>query len=260
VLFRMLQLCHLIFGILLFSAASDAKWIYPPPLPSGTTLSDFASGSLTSDLTYAVHDTILGSFEPSDVDLYIIYRCTHTPTNTPIYPSNLTISSAEGTLAADGTWEYPWTYLSWAYSNAFSPGQDLLVFAAFPTPNTTVGPLCWFELSTGTDKTNSEPPFNRSISLNGGDSAHHFTTKPFNIVPARAVNTTWTISGNASESGQGSPGFTLSIGSQPTATGGSAQPSATHSGACSAYLWCQNSFYGITLLWTIFVSTIILSW
>lgn len=259
-LLRAPQLCHLIFGHLFFAASSDAQWIYPPPIPSGTTLSDFASGALTSNLTYAVHDTILGSFEPSNVDLYILYRCTHSPTTTPIYPSNLTISSAEGTLAADGTWEYPWTYLSWAYSNAFSPGQDLLFFASFQAPNATVGSLCWFELSTGTDETNPEPPFNRSISLNGGDFAHHFTTTPFNVVPARATNTTWTINGNASESGQGSPSFTLSFGSQPTATGGGAQPSATHSGAGAAYTWYQISLYDIKFLWAAFLPTFILIW
>ena len=244
-----LQRYRLIIGLFFFSVASNAQWIYPPPLPPGTTLSDFASGAQVSNLTYAVHDTILGSFQPATVDLYIIYRCTHTPTTTPIYPSNLTITSAEGTLTADGTWQYPWTYLSWANSNAFSPGQDLLFFSAFPEPNATVGPLCWFELSTGTDETNQQPPFNRSITLDGGDAAHHFTTKPFNVVSARAVNTTWTINGNASGSVPSGSSVAFSIGTQPTASGGAA--SATPSSAGAAHIYSQSSLY--FLPWAIFI-------
>lgn len=245
-LFKKLQRCRLIFGLLFLLVASSAQWIYPPPLPPGTTLSDFASGDLISDLSYGIHDTILGSFQPSTVDLYIIYRCTHTPTPRPIYPSNLTFSSAEGTLATDGTWQYPWTYVPWAYTNAFSPGQNLLFFSGFPAPNATLGPLCWFELSTGTDETNPQPPFNRSITLDGGDAVHHFTTKPFNVVPGTAANTTWTINGNTSESGPSACSFVLSTGTQPTAStkgGESARASTASSGSGAAYLLPKLSIW-----------------
>lgn len=203
-----------------------AQWIYPPAIPSGKTISDYASGVAISNITYAAGDSILGSFEPAQVDLYVLYRCTHTPVTSPIYPSNLSISSSDPVVAADGTWEWPWTYLSWAYTNAYTPGQDVLYFSGLPDPKIS-GSLCWFELSTGTDATNQQPPFNRSISLNGSDTAHHYVTMPFNVEHEAAVNTTWTTGGqNASQLYPSGLGFTLSGGTIPTATATTSSPSA----------------------------------
>ncbi|RFU28022.1 hypothetical protein B7463_g8316, partial [Scytalidium lignicola] len=214
-------------------SATFAQWIYPPPLPSGKTLSHYATGAVTSNITYSTGDSILGSFEPAKVDLYILYRCTHVPVTTPIYPSNLSISSSDPTVASDGTWEWPWTYLSWAYTNAYTPGQDVLYFTGIPNPNTT-GSLCWFELSTGTDATSQQSPFNRSITLNGSDTAHHFVTMPFNIRTAATVNTTWTTGGqNASQLYPGRLSFTISGGILPTSTASADKASSTANDASS---------------------------
>ncbi|KAH8817391.1 hypothetical protein F5884DRAFT_249185 [Xylogone sp. PMI_703] len=212
-----------------------AQWIYPPPLPSGKTLSDYASGADSSNITYSAGDSIFGSFEPAEVELYILYRCAQPPVKTPIYPSNLSISSSDPVVGSDGTWEWPWTYVSSAFTNAYTPGQDILFFSGIPNPKTS-GSLCWFELSTGTDVTNQQPPFNRSITLNGSDATHHFVTMPFNVGPAAAVNTTWTTGGqNASDVYPNGVNITLSGGTLPTSTASGSQPSGTPNAASNSH-------------------------
>ncbi len=56
---------------------AHAAWVYPPPLPSEHSLAKYTTGRVATPLSYAANDSVFGGFDPSDVDLYQIQRCTN---------------------------------------------------------------------------------------------------------------------------------------------------------------------------------------
>ncbi|KAK7992353.1 hypothetical protein PG988_001147 [Apiospora saccharicola] len=193
---------------LMLPAAVHAQFKYPPPLDR--PLTDYTSGLAQSPLNFSEGDNMFGGwYTPGRLKSYMLYRCTHTPSSTPIRPSNSTFWDRQGRLSksGDGTWEQmPLLEMNSGFETGFDSGKNPIWFHGdFFAPNATTGNLCWFELLPGTEGREKLPEasdmteggiinggYVRTATVHGG-SDWYFATVPFEVHPRRAsgLTVTW---------------------------------------------------------------------
>jgi len=193
---------HIALALSLASCAT-AQFVYPPPLER--PLSDYISGAASSALNFSEGDNMLGGWStPGRLKSFMLYRCTHTPSSTPIYPSNSSFTSDQGSVARDGTWEQMPLYVGAEsnFGNGFNPGNNPIWFhGGFFAPNATTGTLCWFELYPGTDTYSYENGAQRVATVNGAGD-WYFATVPFTVHPKRPSGLTVTWKEDGTERGK----------------------------------------------------------
>ncbi|KAK8045468.1 hypothetical protein PG993_005492 [Apiospora rasikravindrae] len=199
-----------LLALVLPAAVVQAQFTYPPPLER--PLTDYTSGLVQSPLNFSEGDSVYGGwFTPGKLKSYMLYRCTHTPSSTPIRPSNSTFVDREGRVSksGDGTWEQmphiEGGYTS-SFTTGFNPGRNPIWFSGdLFAPNATTGNLCWFELYPGTEGWDNPPEafdMTEGGKLNGGyvrtvvvdgASEWYFATVPFEVHPRRpsGLTVTW---------------------------------------------------------------------
>ncbi|KAF8075150.1 hypothetical protein FPV67DRAFT_1665879 [Lyophyllum atratum] len=183
-------------ALLALAALVHSQWVFPFALPSDKTISDYTSGRISTELNFASGDSLEGAFRVAPVDLYVIIRCSNVTAGNEVqqYPEE-EFHSDQGFIAKDGSWIQMPYYLIRDYSQKFptnatftgAKGIWVSYHPYLPFVNSTTGPLCWFETSTGIDGTKESSPTNRNCTITGAsDPAHHFASTPFLLGPERA--------------------------------------------------------------------------
>jgi hypothetical protein len=178
-------------AMLALSSPAAAQFIYPPPLKR--PLSDYTSGKVQSALNFSDGDNMLGAWStPGNLMSFLLYRCVHTPTSEPTFPSNSSFTSRDGQVADDGTWEQMPLYEGFdnGFGNGFNPGKTPIWFhGPFEAPTKESGNLCWFELYPGRDTISYENGPERIAEVNGGGE-WYFASVPFTVKPKRPSGVT----------------------------------------------------------------------
>ncbi|KAF2724345.1 hypothetical protein K431DRAFT_301063 [Polychaeton citri CBS 116435] len=180
------------------------QWTYPPPLER--PLTDYTSGLAVSALNFSAGDDLYGGWTtPVGLASFLLYRCTHTPSSAPIYPSNSSFNSTEGHVAADGTWEQMPLYQNGMFGNGFNSGSNPFFSPSFFEGNSTTGDLCWFELYPGRDRYGPYDPTTgdaQRVATVNGDGTFYFATVPFVVKPRRPTGQVVTWKDDGTERGK----------------------------------------------------------
>jgi len=236
----------------------EGQFIYPFPLENHT-LVDYTSGNVQSALNFSAGDDMLGAWStPVGLASFFLLRCTHTPSSTPIYPSNSTFNSTIGSVSADGTWEQMPFFTNGMFANGFNSGSNIFFSADFFQGNSTTGQMCWFELYPGHDSQNTDSSSGiygqRTATVNGG-GAWYFASEPFVVKPMRPTGQVVTWRDDGTERGKpttkiGGNSTSNTNGTEAGNTTSTTTKSAGHSlilgeSLCGAGLLALVSFLGI---------------
>ncbi|KAK8069979.1 hypothetical protein PG994_006595 [Apiospora phragmitis] len=141
---RLAMLPHALLALVLPVALVQAQFTYPPPLDR--PLTDYTSGLAQSPLNFSAGDNMFGGWTtPGRLKSFLLYRCTHTPSSTPIRPSNRTFIDTQGRVSkapGDGTWEQmPLFDGGSGFEPGFNPGRNPIWFHGdFFAPQRDDGP------------------------------------------------------------------------------------------------------------------------
>jgi hypothetical protein len=188
--------------IVCWASISQAQWIFPPPLPADTSLSDYTSGKAEPIHTFHIHDSLIGKFSTPRSAMSIT-RCAKQGRTEPILPSNESFISTQGHLAEDGTWQVMDGWIDWYTANHYSKGQNMYVTPNFKDSvgNETTGHICWWELYS-VSELQVQTPFDEEgvsrnvpeVTLLGDKTDNYFASTPFVVnttMRAGGRNVTW---------------------------------------------------------------------
>jgi len=211
-----------------------AQFIYPKPLNG--SLADYTSGSVVSALNFSAGDDLLGSWStPVGLSSFLLLRCTHTPSSTPIYPTNSSFNSTIGYVSPlDATWLQMPLFSNGDLGNGFNSGSNIFYAPDFFQGNDTTGQMCWFELYPGHNtQSSSDPAVDGEDSLTNtatvnGNGKWYFASEPFVVKQARpsGQEVTWMDDGTE----RGKPTRKLTGGSNTTDSGGNVTGSGSAGG------------------------------